>query len=123
MMKKMIVCLFLLMAGCQQYELKDKNEPATKVDISAALSTETDSIDNAANTSTNSDLIEGGTNDESKFDYPLLDDCDPRFSKLDPNDRDWYHDEVFDFFDTDDSFKKAIYALFYTGEFEGSYQE
>lgn len=124
MMKKMIVCLFLLMAGCQQYELKDENEPATKVDIPAALSTETDSIDNEANTSTNSDLIEGGTSDESKLDYPLIDDCDPRFSKLDPNDRNWYHDEVFDYFDAgDDSFKKAIYALFYTGEFEGSYQE
>lgn len=124
MMKKLIVCLFLLMAGCQHNELKDESEPATKVDISEVLSTETDSIDDEANTSTNSDLIEGDTNDKTKNAYPDIEVYDPRFSELDSNDSNWYHDEVFDYFDTgDNSFKKAIYALFYTGEFEGPYQE
>lgn len=123
MMKKLIVCLFLLMAGCQHKVLEDKNEPATKVDISEVLSTETDVIDHDTDVSTNSDLIEGGTSDKTENAYPDIEVYDPRFSELDPNDSNWYHDEVFDYFDTDDSFKKAIYALFYTGEFEGPYQE
>lgn len=72
MMKKLIVCLFLLMAGCQHKVLEDKNEPATKVDITEVPSTETDVIDHDTDVSTNSDLIEGGTSEKQKMLIQIL---------------------------------------------------